>query len=216
MASRKKASRLDRRQAPKGASPSGPLNATDQPQGLLKVSIRQSGHSGRVDNLTWMASGSFASGLGIVLRTLAEVHDAEFHALIRDFNTGRTEHGVTLQTWTDPEKVHALVYAGAYSRTGNKDLLYSVMVLPGDEVATVVGEIELSVADTESLFKVSVTAGEPQQIADEIRRVASEVCNQRHWLASLDAAASASPIPIRRAWVIRPGYFSVAWLVDHR
>ena len=40
MASRKKANRLNRWQALKGASPSGPLNATDQPQGLLKVSIR--------------------------------------------------------------------------------------------------------------------------------------------------------------------------------
>src|SRR5271169_1651615 len=36
-ASRKKASRLDRRQALKGANPSGPLNATNQPQGLLRV-----------------------------------------------------------------------------------------------------------------------------------------------------------------------------------
>ena len=43
VASRKKASRLDRRQALEGASPSGPLNATDQPLRLLKVSIRHFG-----------------------------------------------------------------------------------------------------------------------------------------------------------------------------
>jgi len=40
---RKEASRMDRRQALRRASPSGPLNATDQPQGLLRVSIRHYG-----------------------------------------------------------------------------------------------------------------------------------------------------------------------------
>ena len=34
---------MDRRQALRRASPSGPLNATDQPQGLLRVSIRHYG-----------------------------------------------------------------------------------------------------------------------------------------------------------------------------
>jgi len=146
-----------------------------------------------------MAVGSFASDLRLVLRTLAEVHTAEFFPLIQDRNTGRTEHGVQLHSFTDPEKVEAIVFASADSRDGKKDVAYSVQVRPDDEVVLIVGEIELCVWDektrysnTDSVFKVSATATEAPQIADEIRRLAAEVCSQRHWLETLEVTSATS------------------------
>jgi hypothetical protein len=61
--------------------------------------------------------------------------------------------------------------------------------VPGDDSANIDGEVEFSHPEKDgpidSVFQVSATATQPQQIADEIRRVASEVCSQGHLIASL-------------------------------
>jgi hypothetical protein len=80
-----------------------------------------------------------------------------------------------------------------FNQQGSKDLLYSVQILPGDDVVTIVGEIQLSsdpddtgYPETVSLFKESTTTTEPQEIAAEVRRLAVEVCSQRDWRKALE------------------------------
>lgn len=80
----------------------------------------------------------------------------------------------------------AVVFAELFSADGNRDLLFSVQVFPGDEVVSIVGEIELSSqTGTVALFELSRTATEARDIADEIRGAASEVCRQHDRLAAL-------------------------------
>jgi hypothetical protein len=146
------------------------------------------GTFGRVDNLTSMASDSSPSDLRLVLRTVTDVHSQ-----LRDFvlrsGAARTDHGIWLRPYSDDHLVEVVACAGAYSEDGNTDVLYSVQVRPGDDVVTIVGEVELTGPDgnTRSVFQETATATQPEQIADQIRSMASRVLDQRQWLESSDS-----------------------------